>query len=316
MLADRPPLRLGSRTSPMAASMARTAADRIAETAPGIATEHVGISTSGDQWMGDLAKLGGKGAFLKQIERALLMGEIDIAIHAMKDVPGDRPMPEGTAFAAYLPRTDVRDVLVTRQGSPHASLEQLPAGTRIGTSAVRRKAQLLKHRPDLHVDRIRGNADARIARLDERGEFEALVLNTSGLGHVGLAHRATEVLPTGIMCPPVGSGVVGVQCRTADTAICELLRLIDDPVTRTHVTAERTMLHGLRGHCNSPIAGHAHTTADGRLSLLGMVFTREGGKFAYSQEWDSVDRPGELGAYVAADLLRKGARGIIDGIPS
>ncbi|MDT0302882.1 hydroxymethylbilane synthase [Streptomonospora wellingtoniae] len=314
MLSDRPALRIGSRTSPMAMSMARTVADQVAKFAD-VAVEHVGIRTTGDQWMGDLSKLGGKGAFLKQIERALLMGEIDVAIHAMKDVPGDVPMPEGTAFAAYTARTDVRDVLVARKGSPYASLDEMPPGTRIGTSSVRRKAQLLKHRPDLHVDRIRGNADARIARLDEKGEFEALVLNRSGLDHVGLAHRASEVLPTEVMCPPVGAGVVGVQCRTADTAICELLRMVDDPVTRTHVSAERTMLHMLQGHCNSPIAGHAHTTPDGQLSLLGMVFTREGGRFAYSQEWDSCERPGELGAYVAADLLRKGARGIIDGIP-
>lgn len=315
MLSDRPALRIGSRTSPMAMSMARHVADLIAKAAPDVSTEHVGIRTTGDQWMGDLSKLGGKGAFLKQIERALVMGEIDVAVHAMKDVPGDVPLPEGTAFAAYLPRTDVRDVLVARQGSPYASLDQMPLGTKIGTSAVRRKAQILKHRPDLHVDRIRGNADARVSRLDERGEFEALVLNRSGLDHVGLTHRATEVLPTEVMCPPVGSGVIGVQSRTADTAIAELLRLIDDPTTRTHVTAERTMLHGLQGHCNSPIAGHARTTADGQLSLHGMVFSREGGKFVYAQEWDSTDRPAELGAIVSATLLRKGARGIIDGIP-
>ncbi|MDA0564534.1 hydroxymethylbilane synthase [Streptomonospora sp. S1-112] len=315
MLSDRPPLRIGSRTSPMAMSMARAVADTITSVIPDLKIEHVGIRTTGDQWMGDLSKLGGKGAFLKQVERALVMGAVDVAVHAMKDVPGDVPLAEGTAFAAYLPRTDVRDVLVVREGSKYRTLEEMPPGTRIGTSAVRRKAQLLRHRPDLHVDRIRGNADARIARLDERGEYEALVLNASGLGHVGLAHRATEVLPTEVMCPPVGAGVVGAQVRTADTGVCELLRLVDDPVTRIHVTAERTMLHGLRGHCNSPIAGHASTTRDGQLSLMGMVFTREGGRFAYSHEWDSVDRPAELGAYVAADLLRKGARGIIDGIP-
>src|SRR5690606_5956169 len=126
--------------------------------------EVVGIETSGDQWMGDLAALGGKGAFLKEIDRHLVMGGVDLAVHAMKDVPGDVPMPEGTMFAAYLPREDVHDVLVVREGSKYRALEEMPAGTRIGTSAVRRKAQLLKHRPDLHVDRIRGNVNSRIAK--------------------------------------------------------------------------------------------------------------------------------------------------------
>ncbi|RCV49681.1 hydroxymethylbilane synthase [Marinitenerispora sediminis] len=315
MLSDRPPLRIGSRTSPMAMAQARLVQDLIAKVAGDIPTEIVGIETSGDQWMGDLAELGGKGAFLKEIDRHLMMGGIDVAMHAMKDVPGDVPLPEGTMFAAYLPREDVRDVLVVREGSPYTRLEEMPPGTRIGTSAVRRKAQLLKHRPDLHVDRIRGNVNTRIARLDAEKRFEAIILNLSGLHRVHMEHRASEVIAPDVMCPAVGSGVIGVQCRTADTGIAELLRLFDDAETRTHITAERTMLHGLRGHCNSPIAGHCHTTPDGQLSLIGMVFTREGGKFAYSHEWDSPERPAELGAYVAADLLRKGARGIIDGIP-
>ncbi|WP_198659163.1 hydroxymethylbilane synthase [Nocardiopsis sp. FIRDI 009] len=315
MLADRPPLRIGSRTSPMAMAQARLVQDLVAKIAGDLPTAIVGIETSGDKWMGDLAELGGKGAFLKEIDRHLMMGGIDIAVHAMKDVPGDVPMPEGTAFAAYLPREDVSDVLVVREGSPYTGLEAMPPGSRIGTSAVRRKAQLLKHRPDLHVDRLRGNVNGRIARLDAERRFEAIILNASGLRRVHMEHRITQVIPPEIRCPPVGSGVIGVQCRTADTHIAELLRLLDDPDTRTWVTTERTMLSALQGHCNSPIAGHAHTTADGQLSLLGMVFTREGGRFAYAHEWDTPDRPEELGAFVAATLLRKGARGIIDGIP-
>ncbi|MFC4562738.1 hydroxymethylbilane synthase [Nocardiopsis mangrovi] len=315
MLADRPPLRIGSRTSPMAMAQARLVQDLITKAAGDVPTEIVGIETSGDQWMGDLAELGGKGAFLKEIDRRLVLGGVDIAVHAMKDVPGDGPLPEGTAFAAYLPRDDVRDVVVIREGSPYTCMEEMPAGTRIGTSAVRRKAQLLKHRPDLHVDRIRGSVDARVARLDAEKRFEALVLNAAGLRRLRMEHRVSEVIAPEVMCPAVGSGVVGVQCRTADTALAELLRLLDDPVTRTHMAAERTMPHGLRERCNSPIAGHCHTTADGQLSLLGMVFTREGGQFAYSQEWAPADSPEELGAWVAAELLRKGARGIIDGNP-
>ncbi|WP_211301600.1 hydroxymethylbilane synthase [Murinocardiopsis flavida] len=315
MLADRPALKIGSRTSPMAMSQARQVKAMLAELTPDTPTEIVGIETSGDKWMGDLAELGGKGAFLKEIDRHLVMGGIDVAVHCMKDVPGDVPMPDGTAFAAYLERDDVHDVAVFREGSPYSSLDEVPPGTPIGTSAVRRKAQLLRYRPDLHVDRIRGNVNSRVARLDETKQFEALVLARTGLHRVGMQHRITQVLPTDLMCPPIGAGVIGLQCRTSDQAIAELLRLLDHPETRTHVTAERTMLHGLRGHCNSPIAGHATTTRDGQLSLRGMVFTREGGTFAYAQEWDSTDRPAELGAFVSATLLRKGARGIIDGIP-
>ncbi|GAA3746422.1 hydroxymethylbilane synthase [Spinactinospora alkalitolerans] len=315
MFNDRPPLKIGSRTSPMAMSQARQVQAMLAEVTPDTPTEIVGIETSGDKWMGDLAQLGGKGAFLKEIDRHLIMGGIDIAVHCMKDVPGDVPMPEGTLWAAYLAREDVHDVAVFREGSQYVSLEDVPPGTPIGTSAVRRKAQLLKYRPDLHVDRIRGNVNSRLARLDTEKQFEALVLARSGLRRIGMEHRATEVLPLEIMCPPVGAGVIGLQCRTGDSAIAELLRLLDHPETRTHITAERTMLSGLQGHCNSPIAGHATTTPDGQLSLHGMVFTREGGKFAYAHEWDAPERPAELGAFVSATLLRKGARGIIDGIP-
>jgi hydroxymethylbilane synthase len=315
MLSDRPPLRIGSRTSPMAMAQARLVQDLITKIASDVPTEIVGIETSGDRWLGDLAELGGKGAFLKEIDRHLLMGGIDVAVHAMKDVPGDVPMPEGTLWAAYLPREDVRDVLVTREGAPYKSLADMPPGTRIGTSSVRRKAQLLKHRPDLHVDRLRGNVNSRIARLDAEKRFEAIILNAGGLHRVRMEHRITETIPPDVMCPAVGSGVIGLQCRAADTHVAESLRLLDDSDTRTWVTAERTMLSGLEGHCNSPIAGHCHTTADGQLSLIGSVFSREGGTFVYAHEWDSVDRPGELGAFVAATLLRKGARGIIAGIP-
>ena len=277
--------------------------------------ELVGIQTSGDRWQGDLAELGGKGAFLKEIDRQLVTDGIDVAVHCVKDVPGDVPMPEGTTFAAYLPRDDVHDVVLFPAGSPYGSLDELPTGARIGTAAVRRKAQILRTRPDLHVDRIRGNVNSRIARFDTEGRFDAMVLAAAGLRRIGMEGRAVEVLPLDMMCPAVGAGVIGIQCRTADTGTVELLRLLDDAQTRTHVTAERTMLHGLRGHCNSPIAGHCTTTPDGQLSLIGMVFTPEGDRFAHAHEWDTPDRAPELGAIVAATLARKGARNIIAGIP-
>jgi hydroxymethylbilane synthase len=308
-------LRLGSRTSPLALAYANRVVDALRRAAPGIDVEIVGINTSGDAWKGDLAQLGGKGAFMKEIDKAMVTGQIDMAVHAMKDVPGDVPLPRGLMFAAYLERDDVRDCVVWRTGSPYGSLDDLPPGTVIGTSAVRRKAQILRNRPDLQVERFRGNVDSRLARLDEGDRIEALVLARSGLVRANMAHRVGQILPMEVMCPAVGAGVIGVQCRENDEGIRELLRLIDHPQTRVHVTAERMMLHSLQGHCNSPIAGHCTTTPDGQLSLIGMVFSRDGGTFAYAHEWDAPDHAPELGAYVAATLARKGARDIIAGIP-
>jgi hydroxymethylbilane synthase len=239
-----------------------------------------------------------------------------MAVHAMKDVPGDVPLPRGLMFAAYLQRDDVRDCVVWRSGSKYESLDDLPPGTVIGTSAVRRKAQILRARPDLQVVRFRGNVIPRLAKLDENTDgIEALVLARTGLVRADVGNRVGQILPMDVMCPAIGAGVIGVQCRESDEGIRELLRLIDHPETRTHITAERTMLHGLQGHCNSPIAGHCSTTPDGQLSLLGMVFSRDGGHFAYAQEWDKPNRAPELGAIVAATLARKGARDIIAGIP-
>jgi hydroxymethylbilane synthase len=299
----------------MAMAQAEHVRDLLHERVENLRVELVGIQTSGDRWQGDLAELGGKGAFVKEIDRHLLLGEVDIAVHCMKDVPGDVPLPEGTVFAAYLPREDVHDVLLFPAGSSCKSLEDLPPGARVATSAVRRKAQVLRARPDLHVERIRGNVNSRLARFDAEGAFQAMILARAGLRRIGMQDRAGQVLPLEIMCPAVGAGVIGIQCRSADKGIIELLRLLDDKETRIHVTAERTMLHGLQGHCNSPIAGHCTTTPDGQLSLIGMVFTREGGQFAYAHEWDAPGRAPELGAIVAATLARKGARHIIAGIP-
>ncbi|POM26769.1 Porphobilinogen deaminase [Actinomadura rubteroloni] len=271
------------------------------------------IETSADRHKGDLSDLGGKGLFMKEIDKALATGQIDAAVHAMKDVPGDVPLPKGLVFAAYLRREDVRDAVVFPEGSKHTSIAELPPGARIGTSAVRRKAQLLRRRPDLNIQRYRGNVVPRITRLDEEREMDALVLARGGLVELGMDHRISQVLTTDEMCPAIGAGVVGVQCRKGDEGIVELLQMIDHAETRTHILAERTMLHALQGHCNSPIAGHCHTTEDGQLSLIGMVFSRDGDTFAYAHEWDTTDHASELGAFVAASLTRKNARSIIAG---
>ncbi|MDL4773041.1 hydroxymethylbilane synthase [Actinomadura xylanilytica] len=309
----RRPLRLGGRTSHLARAYARQVIGGLQAVVPGLEIEYVGIVTTADRHQGDLSELGGKGLFMKEIDTALTAGRIDAAFHCMKDVPGDVPLPEGLVFAAYLERDDVRDAVVFPTGSEYSAISELPPGSRIGTSAVRRKAQLLRQRPDLDVRRFRGNVVPRLTRLDEEREMDALVLARGGLVAVGMEHRVSQLLGMDGMCPAIGAGVVGVQCREADEGTVELLQTIDHAETRTHILAERTMLHALQGHCNSPMAGHCHTTEDGRLSLSGMVFSQDGATFAHAHEWDAPTRAYELGAHVAADLIRKNARSIIAG---
>lgn len=314
MLDDRPSLRIGTRSSPLAMAQARQVQVSVSAVVPGLRTELVPITTAGDKWRGDLSQLGGKGAFMKELDRALALGDTDLSVHCMKDVPGDHPRPDGFTWSAYLPREDPRDCLLVPTASKARSLADLPPGARVGTSAVRRRAQLGQYHPHLRTEYFRGNINSRISRLDN-GEYDAAVLAYAGLQRADLAHRAVELLPLDMMCPAVGASILGLECRAADHGVDELLKELDDPETRIHITAERTMLGVLRGHCNSPIAGHASTTPDGQTSLFGKVFTRDGSDWVYAQEWDKPERAAELGAYVGATLLRKGGRDLIDGIP-
>ncbi|MGI5163647.1 hydroxymethylbilane synthase [Spirillospora sp. CA-253888] len=303
-------LRLGTRTSPLAMTQARYVAGRLRAMA-NVEIEIVGIETAGDRHKGHLGGLGGKGAFMREIDRALLTGRVDIAVHCLKDVPGDVPRPDGLAFAAYVEREDTADVMLFPIASKVQSLADLPAGALVGTSAVRRRAQLGQIRPDLRVEYLRGNVNSRLGRLDAGDSFDAIVLAKVSLTRMGI-DRPGEVLD---ILPAVGSGVLAVDCRTRDADIVELVRLLDHRETRRCITAERTMLHGLQGHCNSPIAAHARLERDGQLGLRAMVFTRDGSQFVHSHEWAPSDKAADLGAYVAGDLLRKGARDLIDGIP-
>lgn len=220
----------------------------------------VPFTTSGDRWRGDVSALGGKGgAFTTEIDAALIEGRCDLAVHCMKDVPGDRPVLAGTVFAAYPIRDDIRDALIHPGG---LALAHLRAGTRVGASSVRRIAQLARDFPHLATVPIRGNANTRLATLDA-GQVDALLLAVSGLHRIDHADRITQVLPAEVLCPPIGAGALGLQCRQDDTAIIEAVTPLGDPQTWRQVTAERMLLHVLQGHCNSPIAGYAiPTTAD------------------------------------------------------
>ncbi|MDR7327962.1 MULTISPECIES: hydroxymethylbilane synthase [Catenuloplanes] len=298
-------VRVGTRNSPMALAQVERVKARLAEAHPDVAVEVVSMTTSGDRWQGSLAALGGKGAFTKEVDAALLDGRVDLAVHCVKDVPGDRPAPAGTVMAAFMARDDVRDCLVHPGG---LSIDALPAGTRVGTSAVRRVAQMALHWPHLTPVPIRGNANSRLAKLDA-GEYDALLLAVSGLERIGRPERITHPIGTDTIVPAVGAGTLVIQVRQDDSELRDLVACLDDPRAVRETTAERTMLHILQGNCHSPIGALARTEPDGRLSLRARVISLDGKTVLDVHEWASD--PITLGTSVAAALLRQGARDVL-----
>lgn len=303
-------IRIVSRSSPMALAQVERVRAELAALHPGIRTEVVPVTTSGDRWMGDLARLGGKGAFTKEVDAALLEGRADLAVHCVKDVPADRPLPAGTVFAAFLKRDDIRDALVHPGG---LTLDRLPPGTRIGTSSVRRIAQIMASHPHLTCVPMRGNANRRLEKL-AAGDADALLLAVSGLERIGRTDVISEVLPVETMIPPIGAGVLALQCRERDAETIDVVSDLGDPAAHRETTAERMFLHVLQGHCNSPIAGYAHAERDGRLSLRARVFSPDGKTVLDAHEWAGPLDPATLGTSVAVALLRQGARELIDSI--
>ncbi|MCW7946945.1 porphobilinogen deaminase [Streptomyces hygroscopicus] len=304
-------IRIVSRDSPMALAQVERVRGELAALYPGIRTEVVPVKTTGDKWMGDLSQVEGKGAFTKEVDAALLAGAADLAVHCVKDVPADRPLPAGTVFAAFLRRDDIRDALVHPGG---LTLDELPAGTRIGTSSVRRTAQLAASHPHLTCVPMRGNANRRLEKL-AAGHADALLLAVSGLERIDRRDVISEVLPTDVMMPPIGAGILAVQCREDDTGLIDTVSALGDPDTHREATAERMLIHVLQGHCNSPIAGYAKAALNGDLSLRASVFTPDGKTILNAHEWAGPLDPATLGTSVAVTLLRQGARELIDSIP-
>ncbi|MET9291115.1 hydroxymethylbilane synthase [Streptomyces sp. NPDC003077] len=303
-------IRIVSRDSPMALAQVERVRAGLAALHPGLRTEVVPVKTTGDKWMGDLGAVEGKGAFTKEVDAALLAHQADLAVHCLKDVPADRPLPEGTAFAAFLERDDIRDALVHPGG---LGLDELPAGTRIGTSSTRRAAQLAASHPHLRCVPFRGNANRRLAKL-AAGEADAVLLAVSGLERIGRAEVISEVLPPEVMMPPIGAGILALQCRADDQRTIGTVSGLGDPRTHREATAERMFLHVLQGHCNSPVAGYARAERDGGLSLRACVFTPDGKRVLNAHEWAGPLDPATLGTAVAVALLRQGARELIDSI--
>lgn len=303
-------IRIVSRSSPMALAQVERVRAELAARHPGLRTEVLPVTTSGDRWMGDLSALGGKGAFTKEVDAALLAGEADLAVHCVKDVPADRPLPAGTTFAAFLERDDIRDALIDPAGR---TLDELPPGSRIGTSSVRRIAQLAASHPHLTCVPMRGNAGRRMAKL-AAGEADALLLAVSGLERIGATEHISEVLSVEAMCPPIGAGILALQCREDDTTTIDAVSGLGDRDAWREATAERMFLHVLQGHCNSPIAGYARCEPSGDLSLRARVFTPDGKTVLNAHEWAGPLDPATLGTSVAVTLLRQGARELIDSI--
>ena len=277
MSAPRVPriLRLGSRGSRLA--RVQTEIVRLQLAQEGIACEKVFITTSGDRIQDrSLAEIGGKGLFTRELDAALLSGQIDLAVHSMKDVPA--PLPPGTQLGAVLAREDARDAFVSSKAS---SLDDLEKGARIGTSSVRRVAQLRRARPDLEIVPLRGNVDTRLAKLDS-GAFDAAILAYAGLRRLGLEHRTTSLLPIAGWLPALSQGIIGAQIRDGDDEVANALDQLNDRATSIAIACERAFQLTLDGSCRSPIAGHA-TYSDGRLAFRGEVLAPDGSDFVAAE---------------------------------
>jgi len=296
-------VRIGTRASALALWQAREVAARIAAQPDAPAVELVHIRTTGDQQADvPLWQVGGRAFFTREIDRALLAAEVDVAVHSLKDLPTQ--LDEGLVLAALLPRADPRDALVSRSG---AALAQLPAGARIGTSSLRRRAFLARLRPDAVPLELRGNVPTRIERL-QRGEYDAIVLAAAGLARLDLAQHVTEFLSPDSFPPAVSQGVIGVCARSGDTETQRLLVALDDREARLAATAERALLRRLEGGCQVPLGALA-TVQGGDLSLMACICALDGARQLSARgQTPAVDAAAEaLGVRLAEELLARGA---------
>jgi hydroxymethylbilane synthase len=276
--------------------------------APGISVILKRIQTSGDKIQDvPLAKIGGKGLFVKEIEEALLRGEIDLAVHSMKDVPS--VLPEGLEIVCVPEREDPRDALIAREGQ---SLEKLPVGGRVGTSSLRRQAQVLHVRPDLEIAVLRGNVDTRLRKVREN-HFDAIILAASGLKRLGWEQEVTEYLSLDVSLPAIGQGSLGLEGRKDDAFVRDLVARFEHRPTRIAVTAERALLTRLEGGCQVPIAGYATLQGD-TLTLDGLVASLDGKRYIRRVLSGPADEAVSLGTRVAEQLLDGGAQPILQEI--
>jgi hydroxymethylbilane synthase len=301
-------LRIATRKSPLAVWQAEYVAARLEELYPGLKTELVRMTTSGDRILdAPLARVGGKGLFVKELEQGILDGRAEIAVHSMKDVPTE--LPSSLHIGAILKREDPRDVLVSFR---FASLDRLPASPRIGTSSLRRQCQLKFRFPQWQVVPLRGNVGTRLEKL-KAGQFDAIVLAGAGMKRLGLEDKITEWLDPELCLPAIGQGAIGIECRCDDVSINRLIAPLHDAGTAACVLAERALNAALGGGCQVPIAGFAELRA-GRLHLRGRVGMPDGSMLIAEEIEGEADQAQALGAALAEVLLAKGADRILQAL--
>jgi hydroxymethylbilane synthase len=301
-------MRIGTRGS----ALALRQSEMVQAALPGVVDDHPlqVIKTSGDlNPAASLARIGGKGLFTKEIEEALLRGDVDLAVHSLKDLPTEEQ--PGLIVGAMLHREDPRDALISRGGH---GLADLPSGARVGTSSLRRRSQILARRPDLKIEDLRGNVPTRVQRALE-GPLDASVVAAAGLKRLGLFDRATELIDESILLPAPGQGVIAIQIRANDTRTAEAVRVLHDATAAAEAMAERALLAGLGGGCIVPIGARAHTRG-GRLALTAFVGHPSGRPTVRRSAAGSIDAPEDLGRALALLMLGQGAREILDEVRS
>ncbi|MCX7097620.1 MAG: hydroxymethylbilane synthase [Methylococcales bacterium] len=301
-------IRIATRQSPLALWQAEHVAGRLESSFPGLKTVLVTMVTRGDKILdAPLAKIGGKGLFVKELEQGMLEGTADIAVHSMKDVPVE--FPEGLHLSAILTREDPTDAFVSNH---YASLDDLPANARIGTSSLRRQCQIKEKFPNAEIVALRGNVNTRLAKLDA-GDYDAIILASAGLKRLGMAERITQTLDASVSLPAMGQGAIGIECRVDDKEINAILSALHDAETGICVLAERAMNARLNGGCQVPIGGFAELK-DGQIVMRGLVGSPDGSLLYRAEGAGGYDQAEAIGRQLAEDLLAQGADKILQAL--
>ncbi len=299
---------LATRKSLLALTQSEWVKSEIEKRCPDVEIELLKVVTRGDRILDvPLAKVGGKGLFVKEIEDALLKKDADLAVHSLKDCPTE--LPDGLEVSVFPRREDPRDAFISKDGK---ALSDLPEGARVGTSSLRRLSQLRKIRPDLVIESLRGNLDTRLRKLDE-GMYDAIILATAGLNRLGLSHRITMHLDPETMLPAIGQGSLGIEFRSADRRMREILASIHDKDTAVCVRAERAFLLRLEGGCQVPIGAHA-VLSGGKINMEGLVADEQGSEVIRRGQTGPVDDPEALGTALADEILEAGGRSILETV--
>jgi hydroxymethylbilane synthase len=302
-------LRIGTRGSPLALWQANWVRERLLQAYPHVRVSLIRIKTKGDRLTDvNLATMGGKGLFVKEIEEGLLGGRIDLAVHSMKDVPIQ--LPQGLHIRFITRREDPRDVLISKE---HLTLDELPSGAKIGTSSLRRRTQLLSYRPDFHIIPLRGNVDTRMRKLGTT-DLDAIVLAAAGVKRMQLEERISQFISPEVCLPAIGQGALGIETRIADDKVNQYLSIIDHEATHMSIMAERAFLRRLEGGCQVPIGAWGSVMDGETLTLKGFVGDLDGRKLIKGGIDGEMGKAQEIGMALAESLLSGGADEILRGL--